>query len=256
MVFPYLISKFSPRSTRYFFTQYNDNTYRITRVRSCKESGWEEMKQTQDNFIIPQVESDESLRCSLSRTKRRIRELALSNDFEYFITVTVNSELADRYNLDICQDLLKKTIKAYKRKYNDLSYIFITEKHKDGAFHFHGLIKGLSSDDLYTNSNGYLSSHFFDKVGFNSFSKIRDYNKCCNYILKYITKDCVKNSNNQIYIRSRNLKEPLHYEIAPLPTDFEWKYSNDYVDIADFCNLEMTSQELLKKIFDEKIREI
>lgn len=254
-MFPYrfLVRSSIPRSTRYFFTQYNDNTYRITRINSCRDSGWEEINKTKNISIF---DSSESIRCSLSRTKKRIRELALSNDFKYFITVTVNSKNADRFSLDECQDLLKKTIKAYKRKFNDLSYIFITEKHKNGAFHFHGLIKGLADSDLYKNDNGYMSSHFFDTIGYNSFSEIRDYNKTCNYILKYITKDCIKNSHNQIYIRSRNLKEPLHYEIAPLPPSFEWKFTNDYVAISDFCNLEMNSQELLKKIFDENIREI
>lgn len=101
-----------------------------------------------------------------------------------------------------------------------------------------------------------MSSNFFDTIGFNSFSRIKSINKSANYIMKYITKECIKNDNNQIYIRSRNLKEPLHYEIAPLPPTFNWKYSNDYVDITDFCNCDMTSQELLSNIFDLNLREI
>lgn len=246
--------KSAPRSTKYYFTQYNENTYRITRVKSVREKGWE-TSQSKDNFIIPQVENAESLRCSLSRTKKRIRELALTNDFRYFVTLTINSNSCDRYSLSQCQDLIKKKMKAYKRKYNDLAYIFITEKHKDGAFHFHGLMKGLSDSDIYENNFGYLSSHFFDSIGYNSFSIIKNYNKTCNYILKYITKDCIKNDNNQIYFRSRNLKEPLHYEIAPLPYSFEWKFSNDYVDITDFCNSDLSSQDLLKNIYDLNIRE-
>ena len=105
----------------------------------------------------------------MSRTKRNIREIALCNNFDYFLTFTINSKNCDRFSLDECQNTLKKLIKAYKRKYNDFSYIIITEKHKNGAFHFHGLCKGLNNNDLYINNNGYLSSHFFDKLGFNSF---------------------------------------------------------------------------------------
>lgn len=76
-------------------------------------------------------------RCSLSRTKRNIREIALSNDFEYFATITVASEKADRFNLDECQEKLRKIFKKLKRKNKNFAYIFITEKHQNGAFHFH-----------------------------------------------------------------------------------------------------------------------
>lgn len=133
-------------------------------------------------------------RISLSRTKRNIKEIALCNSFEYFATLTVNSQNADRFSLQDVQDLLKTKLKKYKRTHKDFAYIFITEKHKNGAFHFHGLIKG--ADDFYINDNGYYSLKVFDEIGFNSFSKIKDYNKCCNYITKYITKDCVRNDKN------------------------------------------------------------
>lgn len=84
-----------------------------------------------------------------------------------------------------------------------------------GAFHFHGLVKGIDISDFikftdsdFTNGNklpyklinlikkGDIIYHLplLDNfIGFNTFSKIRDYTKTCNYILKYITKDCVKN---------------------------------------------------------------
>lgn len=255
MILKGLHLKSAPRSTKYYFTQYNETTFRITRVKSVRESGWE-TKQTKENFLIPQTESEEIQRISLSRSRRRIRELALANDFKYFATLTINSNSCDRYSLEETQELVRKTIKAYKRKYGEFAYLFITEKHKDGAFHFHGLVKGLSDNDLYINNNGFNSSHMFDTIGYNSFSCIKSTTRVANYILKYITKDCIKNANNQIYFRSRNLKEPIHYEIAPLPSSFKWKYSNDYVDISDFCVTDMTHDELMQNIFDNNIREI
>lgn len=129
-----------PRLTKYYFTQYNDNTYRITRVRNVREKGWETEK---EYSLIPQTESEELTRISLSRTKRRIRELSLSNDFEYFATLTINSKNCDRYSLSACQEMLKKHIKAYKRKYGEFAYIFITEKHKDRCFSLSRLSKGV-----------------------------------------------------------------------------------------------------------------
>ena len=226
-------------STRFFLYNYNDNNFRIVKVKSCRNSGFEEIKK-KNNFV--DVNSEEVQKSSLSRTKRNIRELALCNDFEYFATFTVNSEKCDRYVLNDVQDKLKKVLHKIKRNNKDFAFLIITEKHKDGAFHFHGLIKGIS--DLYVNNNGYLSSMIFDnELGFNSFSKIKDYTKCCNYILKYITKDCIKNSHNQIYISSRGLKKATREEFTNI--DFTPTFTNDFVEIKDFTVDSLSKDELL-----------
>ena len=226
-------------STRFFLYNYNDNNFRIVKVKSCRNSGFEEIKK-KNNFV--DVNSEEVQKSSLSRTKRNIRELALCNDFEYFATFTVNSEKCDRYVLNDVQDKLKKVLHKIKRNNKDFAFLIITEKHKDGAFHFHGLIKGIS--DLYVNNNGYLSSMIFDnELGFNSFSKIKDYTKCCNYILKYITKDCIKNSHNQIYISSRGLKKATREEFTNI--EFTPTFTNDFVEIKDFTVDSLSKDELL-----------
>ena len=223
---------------------YNNINFRIVYLKSSRDKGFEEIKDyidfigtAEDNFIL----SNESSRCSLSRTKRNIRELALCNNFTHFATLTINSH-NNRYSLNKVQTKLKYLIHEHiRRKNKEFAYIFITEKHKDGAFHFHGLVKGL---DFYTNANGYLSNKVFDKLGFNSFSPIKNFEKCCNYITKYITKQCVKNSHNQIYISSRGLKKAERYQISPI--DIKWKFENDFCKIADFNLNTMTKDEILK----------
>ena len=199
--------------------------------------GYEEINKKSKNNIT----NDEELeRISLSRTKRNIKELALCNCFTHFATITINSEFCDRFSLQASQDKLKYIIQErIRRKNKDFAYIFITEKHKNGAFHFHGLIKNL--DDLYTNENGFLSHKAFDEIGFNSFLKINtennnSYDKVCSYITKYITKDCVKNENNQIYISSRGLKKATRYQVKNANFD-EWSFENDFCKIKDI-NLE------------------
>lgn len=234
-----LFNKNQVYSTRFFLYNYNDNNFRIVKIKSCRNSGFEEIKK-KNSFI--DVNSEEIKRQSLSRTKRNIRELALCNDFEYFATFTVNSEKCDRYSLNDVQDKLKKVLHKIKRNNKDFAFLIITEKHKDGAFHFHGLIKGIS--DLYVNNNGYLSSKiFYNELGFNSFSKIKDYTKCCNYITKYITKDCIKNSHNQIYICSRGLKKATKEEFTNI--DFIPTFTNDFVEIKDFTVDSLSKDELL-----------
>ena len=235
----FIYTKQNVYSTRFFLYNYNNNNFRIVKIKSCRNSGFEEIKK-KNSFI--DVNSEEIKRQSLSRTKRNIRELALCNDFEYFATFTVNSEKCDRYVLNVVQDKLKKVLHKIKRNNKNFAFLIITEKHKDGAFHFHGLIKGIS--DLYINDNGYLSSKIFDnELGFNSFSKIKDYTKCCNYITKYITKDCIKNSHNQIYISSRGLKKATREEFTNI--DFTPTFTNDFVEIKDFTVDSLSKDELL-----------
>lgn len=223
----------------YKFYQYNDNICRIVISKSSYVPHKE--IETEKHYITGNTESDI---CSLSRAKRMIREYSLCNDFKYFFTSTVNSEMADRYSLSECQKNIRKIMKAIKRKNNDFIYLFITEKHKDGAFHFHGLCSDL---ELYINNNGYYSSKDFDKLGFNSFSKIKSKEKVSNYITKYITKDCVKNECGSIYFCSRGLKRATSYELI----DFDiiksglklWQ--NDYIIVADYNIQDLTQEQLL-----------
>lgn len=89
------------------------------------------------------------------------------------------------------------------------------------------------------------------KYGFNSFSKIKDFNKCCNYITKYITKDCVKNEQGTVYISSRGLKKASRSQIGAINLD--WSYENDFCKIKDF-KLSETNNDILLLLM--KIEEI
>ena len=227
----------------YKLYKYNDEYCRLVKIKNQREKGWEEVDHTEIETDKNDVEI-----CSLSRTKRYIRELALSNNFEYFVTITVNSKNADRFSLDECQELLKKKFKKLKRINKNFAYIFITEKHKDGAFHFHGFVKGI--EDFYINDNGYLSHKILDEVGFNSFSRIKDYTKCCNYITKYITKDCVRNTSGYIYISSRGLKKADTYEYNNI-NFADWSFENDFCCIKDFKISEIPKDLLLQLMGDK-----
>lgn len=237
-----LFTKNDVYKEKYYLKQYNDTYFRIVHCRAVRQKGFEECNEAVDPVPLDKAEVE---RVSLSRTKRNIREICFANDFKFFATFTLNSKTCNRFSLQECQNVLKKHLKAYKRKNKDFKYIFITEKHKNGAYHFHGLVSGIS--DFYVNDNGYISSKHWDKIGYNSFSQIKDYNKTCNYITKYVTKDCVRNENNQIYICSRGLKKADTYEIEPIK--LEWQYQNDFVQIKDSYNF---TKEEQKKILTLK----
>lgn len=206
------------------------NDYTLLRIH--RKKGFEEIgKKNTSLKLVSDLDflADESLRCSLSRTKSSIRDIALCNNFDFFYTQTFSAEY--RYDFEKVVSEYKKSLKAYKRKYKDFKFLVIYEKHNDGAIHLHGLLKGLG-DDLYINNYGYFSIKHFEKLGFCSLSKIRDYEKCCNYITKYISKDFLKTSKNQIYFCSKGLDKPIkkYYSYNEINIqDLKLVYQNDYV---------------------------
>lgn len=220
-------------SDKIFLKNYGDNIYRLVYIKSCRNKGFEEVDRAPKVYNKNKKSSDTSLARSISH----IKDIALCNDFEYFATWTINSELQDRFSLDKVVENMKKDLKAYQRKFKDFKYLYVIEKHENGAFHFHGFIKGVPDSEmiLYTKDDYDLSKgnklplyiiksiekgeniyhiNFFDeRKGFNTFSKIKSKMGSAFYILKYISQEPVRTSENQIYFRSRGLKMPSVEEL-------------------------------------------
>lgn len=95
----------------------------------------------------------EKLRTSISRSKRNIRRICMSNDFEYFATWTVSSEFADRFSVQDVENRVRYLLREYTRDNKDFKYIYVFEKHKDGAIHLHGMVKGISDLREYKESD-------------------------------------------------------------------------------------------------------
>lgn len=236
----FIFSKNLVYETKCYLYNYNGSNFRICKLKACRNKGFEDIykKHVTCKSAVERI--------SLSRTRRNIRELALCNNFEYFCTITVSSAKCDRYSLDEVQDNLRKCLRNIRNSSNNFKYLIITEKHKDAAFHFHGLMSGLS--DLYVNKYGYMSCSKLDVLGFNSFSKIESLERVSNYILKYITKDCVKNSKNQVYISSRGLKKSERTELNPNINNIDYSYTNDFCSILDFTVNNDTNKDFLLNI--------
>ena len=164
---------------------------------------------------------------SLNRTKQTIYDYAFANDWTngYFFTITFNGELVDRYNYKECYNRIYQFLKNVKSKNPNFKYIFVPERHKDGAWHFHGIAvdcDNLKLVDSGTVKNGKpiynINSRSF-KYGFTTVSKIEDTKKVSAYITKYITKDLVEHTKGQHrYLFSKNLDTPT------VSTDFKYDY--------------------------------
>lgn len=126
-----IFSKNSVYNFKSYLYNYNGRFFRVCSIKACREKGFEDIS------FKKKTDKKEVDRISLSRTRRNIRELALCNDFEYFCTLTVNSAKCDRYSLDEVQDNLRKCLRNIRNNSNCFKYLIITEKHLDGAFHFH-----------------------------------------------------------------------------------------------------------------------
>lgn len=78
---------------------------------------------------------------NLDRAKRRarsaLRDLARANDFTHFVTLTLNAEKVDRYDMRSITKILNSWLDNRVRR-DGLRYVLVPERHKDGAVHFHG----------------------------------------------------------------------------------------------------------------------
>lgn len=79
---------------------------------------------------------------SLLRSKNRLKDIVLLNEFEYFATFTFDISRVDSTDI---QDVIRKTQVYLKNavQRNDLKYIVVPEYHADGKkVHLHALLSG------------------------------------------------------------------------------------------------------------------
>lgn len=206
-----------------------DKLLYIEVLKFSRSKGFEELEQRKSKYKS-EFFSSETERCSLSRTKSRILEYILCNDFKYFFTQTISpSSSLSRFDCDAIVKKVAEKLNYMKKNSNKLLYMFVAEKHKDGAIHLHGVLN-LDKKFLYLNENGYLSIKNLDKLGFNSLSEIRNKEATASYMTKYVTKDIVKNSHNQRYFCSKGLnryrKEKCDLSVIQNLQPF---FENDYI---------------------------
>lgn len=206
---------------------------KITRCKVCREEG-------SISYITKSHSNEEKLANNLVRAKTTIKEIALCNDFQWFVTLTIDKSKFDRYNLEGYKKSLGKWLNNYQyRRKCKIEYLLIPEFHKDGAVHMHGLISGIPETDLTINEHGYLDWVLYhDKYGYILLSPIKDKIKCANYITKYISKSLIEHSgelNKHLYMCSKGLKrgEVVYRQEAEL-TVFD--YENEYCQIKIINN--------------------
>jgi len=130
----------------------------------------------------------------------------MCNDWDFFVTLTVDSAKCNRKDLDEYHSKLSKWLNNYNKKhFTNIKYLLIPEQHKNGAWHMHGLIMGLPKDHvkpfLLTDRIPHKMKNmikggrtlfnwraYAKKFGFVSMEPIRCKESTAKYITKYITK--------------------------------------------------------------------
>lgn len=159
---------------------------------------------------------------SVNRTKGMIYNYARGNVWEWFITLTFSKDKVNRYDYEECSKKLRKWLNNIRVKYaKDLKYLVVPEQHKDGAWHFHGLLsntgnmvfneaKNKHTGALLKTKNDLQIYNFGNyKLGYSTATAIVDTSKASSYITKYITKELSVNTKGfRRYYPSANLDLP------------------------------------------------
>jgi len=191
---------------------------------------------------------------NLSRAKARIIELAWCNQWDFFVTLTIDAKKYDRHNLKEFRSDLSQWLRDYSKKIGSkIDYLLIPEKHKDGAWHMHGFFKGLPVTELrsftldeklpyYLRSKIESNQVQFDwvpyreKFGYINAELIKNHKAAAKYVLKYITKDMsrsVSEVNMHLYYCSKGLNRAVTIAKGTMSANIVPKYDfqNEYVAI-------------------------
>lgn len=235
---------------------YGEDNYRLIHMNAVRVAGLEERNPVKkERRCGRDAEKSEG---SLSRTRSVIWELAMCNPWDYFVTLTLDPERRERYDLEVIVKQLGKFINNYNSRTDAaVKYLLIPEHHRDGAIHFHGLLSGLPfshlaafrlSDNIPARMKKMLRDGrqlynwpaYAKSFGFVSMEAIQSPERCAAYMTKYITKELGKSSvelNHHLYYCSKGLKRAeVLYRGAMMRSFENPDYANNYVRIKSFSN--------------------
>lgn len=157
--------------------------------------GWERIDSEEKGRGRARGSSGESKERAQRRARQQIRDYALCSEFTYFVTLTLDKEKIDRYDISEIVKRLRIWLDNRVRR-NGLRYILVPERHKDGAVHFHGFFNDALSvvDSGKLDKRGHriynLPSWTF---GFTTAIQLYgDYHAAVSYVCKYVGKQSEK----------------------------------------------------------------
>lgn len=174
-------------------------------------------EQKEKLFTFEELEhnAERSKAVSRKRTINSIYDIARSNDWEWFFTLTFDPDKVDSFDYALCSKKLSQWLNNMKKKNADMKYIVVPEQHKSGRWHFHGLFANVDSmrfvDSGHVDKKGKVIYNVGNyKLGFSTATKIDDVKRASSYLCKYITKDlCLETKGKKRYWASKNVDLPV-----------------------------------------------
>ena len=176
----------------------------------------------------------EDLERSMRRARANVRRIALSNDFRWFVTLTLDQLMVDRYDpAAVIRKLNQWCSNQVKRK--GLRYILVPEQHKDGALHFHGFF----SDALEAVASGHTDKQgnmIYNLPGWSlgfttALELVGEYSQAVNYVCKYIGKQDAERPLGRWYYSGGALAQPEKQYITVGYGDMKENFCGAEVDI-------------------------
>ena len=213
------------------------NTFKLVVFKKGIPKGIDYDKETEEQS------NDEKLANNIARARAKILEYGLCNEWEYFVTLTLNGAKQDRYDLESYVKRLGEWVSNYNKKFGcKLKYILIPEKHKDGAWHMHGLWHDVAAESLIINQHGYYDMPYYaNRFGYISFSSIKSLDRVSKYITKYVSKDVTDRAGDlgkHLYYASRGLQGKTcvgEFNAREIP---KGAYNGDYCAVLWSDNIE------------------
>lgn len=179
-----------------------------------REPGWEPIRDEERRKPNPREKGKKSegqdMERSMRRSRAKLRRLALANGFDYFVTLTLDPARIDRYDPAAVTKALNQWTDNMVRRHG-LRYILVPERHRDGAFHFHGFMAGpgLKVEDSGVEWDGRPVFNLPQwKLGFSTAQRLwGDYHAAVGYCCKYIGKQDMERPLGRWYYSGGNLQD-------------------------------------------------
>ena len=181
----------------------------------------EQRQEAMINALFKQEPTEEQIednkRRSAARAKQNIYDICRNENWDWFVTLTLNPEKVDRYNYNECSKKVSQWLKNCRKKCPDLKYIIVPEMHDDGAFHFHGLLANI--ENLVITCSGHKAKKTGDiiynldsyRFGWSTMTKVKNNDAVIKYMTKYITKELIGMvKGKKKYWVSRNVERPKY----------------------------------------------
>lgn len=187
----------------------------------------------------------------------RVRDIVLMNDFTHFLTITINPDEFDSFDVDVVRKKLSKWL-HHQVERKGLKYILIPEYHESKRIHAHALVNDVftlvpsvrKNGTVRKTKNGAIVYNVTDwRYGWSTCIKLDDQKmRVANYVTKYITKGSDKIFGKYFWSSKNIQREP---QIILTDTEFESVTAEVFQPLAYNDNLQFKYESNFLYLRDE-----